>query len=153
MDLSLTERAVRLALVAHEGQKDWGGFPFILHPMRVGMTLFNQYDERHACIGILHDSIEDSEGRVTQASIATELGAEIAFHVAVLTRVKGQEYGEYLDQVAQHKLATRVKLADLADNLAPFRLMCGDYKQQQALKRHGQALHELRDIARGHGWI
>ena len=142
-----------LALVAHQGQRDWGGFPFILHPMRVGMALYTQYDEIHSVIGILHDTVEDSEGRVTLADIRDELGHEIALQVGRLTRLDGQPYSVYLDQVAQHRTATRVKLADLADNLAPFRMMAGTPDQRKALVRHGRALHELRDIARSNGWI
>jgi len=145
---STMERAMSLALIAHEGQRDWNGMPFILHPIRVGMGLLQKYGEAHAAIGFLHDAVEDSEGRVTLDLIEQETSKKMRDVVEILTRTAGQKYETYLTRVSHDPWATRVKLEDLADNLSPFRLMAGTQGQVSALKRHGKALHWLRDQAK-----
>jgi len=151
---SIMEAAIGLALDAHEGQRDWNGCPFILHPMRVGMALAQQYDELHGAVGVLHDSVEDSNGLITKEIIAANCGTLVAEAVDLLTRREAEHYDdEYLVRVMTDRLATRVKLADLADNLGPFRLMVANDHQAKVLVRHGRALHRVRDYARTMKWI
>jgi len=52
------EQAISIASLAHEGQLDKGGEPYILHPLRVMMKL-KDYDLR--IIAVLHDVIEDTK--------------------------------------------------------------------------------------------
>ena len=56
------ERSIAIAVAAHEGQKDKGGSPYILHPLRVMMSLRT---EEEMIVGVLHDVIEDVLVRVT----------------------------------------------------------------------------------------
>ena len=51
-------RAIEIAASAHRNQVDKGGKPYILHPIRVMMSL-NSEDEK--IVGVLHDVVEDSE--------------------------------------------------------------------------------------------
>ncbi|MHC4192318.1 MAG: GTP pyrophosphokinase, partial [Planctomycetota bacterium] len=51
------ENAIRLAVRAHQDQVDKAGEPYILHPLRVMLSL-NSDSER--IVGVLHDVIEDS---------------------------------------------------------------------------------------------
>ena len=51
-------RAIEIAASAHRNQVDKGGSPYILHPIRVMMSL-NSEDEK--IVGILHDVVEDSD--------------------------------------------------------------------------------------------
>jgi len=53
------EKAIKIALEAHIGQVDKGGNPYILHPLRVMLSL-NSEEER--IVGVLHDVVEDCEG-------------------------------------------------------------------------------------------
>ena len=151
MQSSPLDRAIKLALIAHEGQLDWSLRPFILHPMRVGMSLLEKYDEHHACVGVLHDAVEDSAGKVTVGTIQRALGPIVANDVAILTRAV-EPYDEYLQAVMLNKVASRVKLADLADNLSPFRLMVGTNEHEESFLRHGRALHRIRDRITMMGW-
>lgn len=63
--------AIKLAIDAHQGQKDKRGEPYILHPLNV-MLLAGKYgatiDERnmYRIIGVLHDIIEDTDYTVDQ---------------------------------------------------------------------------------------
>jgi (p)ppGpp synthase/HD superfamily hydrolase len=120
---SVVEKAIALALQAHAGQVDKVGAPYILHPLRV-MAEMTRDVERIAAV--LHDSVEDSDGRVTFDTIAA-IGAppEAIEAIRVLTRTDdGSEaaYAAYIDKVAANPIARRVKLADLKDNLDTRRL-------------------------------
>lgn len=55
MDL---ERAIEIAVSVHKGVLDKGGNPYILHPLRVMMSL-QTTDEK--LVGVLHDVVEDAE--------------------------------------------------------------------------------------------
>ena len=50
------EEALRIALEAHEGQKDLDGNPVILHPMAVALAGRNRQEQ---IAGLLHDVVED----------------------------------------------------------------------------------------------
>ena len=52
------EDALRLAVEAHDGQKDLDGNPVILHPMTVGLAGHNREE---IIAGLLHDVVEDAE--------------------------------------------------------------------------------------------
>ena len=51
------ERALEIAAAAHAGQQDKAGQPYILHPIRVMLTVQTS-DERIAAV--LHDTVEDT---------------------------------------------------------------------------------------------
>ena len=51
------EEALRIALEAHEGQKDLDGNPVILHPMAVALAGRNHQEQ---IAGLLHDVVEDT---------------------------------------------------------------------------------------------
>jgi (p)ppGpp synthase/HD superfamily hydrolase len=48
------ERAIALAVKAHEGQKDKAGAPYILHPLRV---MFSLSSDNELFVGSLHDVV------------------------------------------------------------------------------------------------
>ena len=50
------EKAIKIAVEAHTGQVDKGGNPYILHPLRVMLSL-DLEEER--IVGVLHDVVED----------------------------------------------------------------------------------------------
>ena len=52
-------KAIKIAVESHTGQVDKGGNPYILHPLRVMLSL-NTEEER--IVGVLHDVVEDCEG-------------------------------------------------------------------------------------------
>lgn len=151
---STLERAIALALEAHEGQRDWNGRPFILHPMRVGMALLEKYGDLDlASAGVLHDAVEDSSGRVTVERVEAEVTGYTAFLVSKLTHDPKVPYEDYIEGISGNRDVVRVKLADLTDNLSPFRLIVGNDKQLNAFTRHGLAFHRLKLEALKQGWI
>ena len=50
------EKAIKIAVEAHTGQVDKGGNPYILHPLRVMLSLET---EEERIVGVLHDVVED----------------------------------------------------------------------------------------------
>lgn len=121
--------AIALAARAHEGQTDLGGAPFIFHPLRVMLGAYRSVPsdpsaDSLAIVGVLHDVIEDS--KVTMSDlIAQHYDGEIIRALDAITRREGENYGDYILRVGDNEWATRVKLADLTDNLDPARPSTG----------------------------
>ena len=53
----MLERAIEIAVEAHKGQLDKGGNPYILHPLRVMMSVDLELEK---IVAVLHDVVEDS---------------------------------------------------------------------------------------------
>ena len=51
------ERAIEITVNAHKGVSDKGGNPYILHPLRVMMSLKSDNEK---IVGVLHDVVEDT---------------------------------------------------------------------------------------------
>lgn len=114
--LMLSE-AIQIAVTAHDGQLDKGGQPYILHVMRVMLAMNNNLDR---IVAVLHDVVEDS--RDWQVEDLLAFGPDIVSALDTLTRREGENYEDYINRVSENAVATRVKLADLRDNLDLSRL-------------------------------
>ena len=104
--------AIKLAVVAHDGQVDKGGKPYILHPLTVAEFVDND-DLR--ILAVLHDTVEDTD--VTNDDIRSQFGDRIADALDHLTHRQGESYDEYIDRVSEDPMAIQVKLADLKNNM------------------------------------
>lgn len=112
--------AYEIASRAHDGQMRDEGSPYILHPLRVAVTLVDELDidsPTLVCAALLHDVIEDSP--VTREQIADLFGEEIAEVVWLLTKFDDVSLPSYLAAIeaAPDTGATIVKLCDRLDNL------------------------------------
>lgn len=112
--MSGLEQAIAIAVSAHAGQRDKNGEPYILHPLRVMLSLS---DETDRIVGVLHDVLEDSnlEAEIVDQGFSQEI---IAALVAV-TRSGGERYKDFITRAKQNDIARRVKIADIKDNLRP----------------------------------
>lgn len=113
------EKAIAIALKAHEGVLDKSGKPYILHPLRLMM----QMDSEEARItAVLHDVVEDST--ITLSDLAASgFSSEILDALALLTHDKDSvPYEDYIEGIKSNALARQVKLADLEHNMDPLRL-------------------------------
>ena len=112
------DRAIEIAVSAHKGQVDKGGNPYILHPLRVMMSLDT---EQEMIVGVLHDVVEDSEW--TFDDLKTEgFSDEIIEALNSVTKMaseKGSDdgYFQFVRRAKQHAIGAKVKIADLRDNL------------------------------------
>ncbi|HMN04161.1 MAG TPA: phosphohydrolase [Flavobacteriales bacterium] len=143
MDEDLLERAVRLAVKVHKGQKDRTGRPFMLHVLRVAMS-GNDLEEQ--VLGALHDVLERSD--LTRSDLEDKgFPARILDALDHLTRSKEEDYEAYIGRVMRNDLARRVKLHDLGDKLDLWQhreLLPADLKRYN---RQLAALHRLRGAA------
>ena len=109
------EDAIALAVKAHRGQTYAAtDQPFILHPLRV-MLRFE--DPLLQTVAVLHDVVEDTDMSLELLSRAG-FGSAVVRAVDALTRRQGEPYHLYIERVARDQIASRVKCADLAENLA-----------------------------------
>ncbi len=113
-------RAYQTAETAHAGQMRDEGTPYILHPLRVAVSLVDEleiYSPKLVCSALLHDVIEDSP--TTREEIAALFGEDVARVVWLLTKFEDVSLGDYLAAIeaAGETGAPIVKLCDRLDNL------------------------------------
>lgn len=108
----LTRKAMNICYMAHQGQKDKSGVPYVFHPYH----LAEQMDtEEEICAALLHDVLEDTP--LTQAELQKmEMPDSVLDAVWRLTHQKNIPYLEYIVSLRNHPIARKVKLADLRHN-------------------------------------
>ena len=107
------EQAIALAAEAHSGQVDKAGRPYILHPLRVMLSVPDYAKE----CAVLHDMVEDCPGYDFQLLEKHGFHPSLLSALDAITKRKGEGYEAYLERVASNAIALEVKLADLRDNL------------------------------------
>lgn len=117
--MSNLERALAIATLAHAGQQDKAGEPYILHPLRMMLKLESEEERQTA---LLHDVLEDTAVTLEDLQEAGFSDAVLEA-VQLLTRQPEETRMEAAQRAAQNPLALRVKLADNADNLNPKRIL------------------------------
>ena len=83
----LTNKAMKIAYQAHEGQVDACGIPYIFHPFHLAEQMT---DEATTCAALLHDVIEDTD--VTLADLSKEFPKDIVDALNLLTHDKATDY-------------------------------------------------------------
>ncbi len=154
--MSTLQRAISIAVEAHEGQVDKGGNPYILHPMRIMMSL-RTIDEM--IVGVLHDVVEDCSDR----GFGWERLKEEGFSKTVLDALKsvtktpeeerhfktlnGEDrvtaYLRFVDRAKSNPIGRRVKRADIYDNLNVTRIDKLTEKDLARLNQYKVALQYL----------
>jgi (p)ppGpp synthase/HD superfamily hydrolase len=113
-------RAYEVAQQAHAYQTRDEGTPYIVHPIRVAVSLvdeLNVHSPTLVCSALLHDVIEDSA--ITREQIAEMFSEEIAEIVWLLTKLEEVSLADYLSAIEAAAVtgAPIVKLCDRLDNL------------------------------------
>ena len=135
------EKAIGLALKVHNGQKDKAGAPYILHPLRVMLSMETDLEMQTA---VLHDAIED--GAVTLEILRSGgFSEEVCSAVVVLTKKSGESYNKYLNRVNQNPISRKVKMADLKDNMNLNRLEKPTQKDRERTEKYRKALKLLNE--------
>ena len=139
-DAMMLEKAIHLAVEAHSGQRDKAGDPYILHPLRMMLTLDTPAEKM---VAVLHDVVEDTpwtlDGLRSQG-----FSEEIVEAVACLTKQDGESYEDFIERAAGHSIARRVKLADLEDNMDVRRLDTVTNEDQERFARYLKAWRRLK---------
>ena len=113
-------RAYDVAEKAHAWQVRDEGTPYIVHPVRVAVSLVDELGMASptlVCSALLHDVIEDSP--VSRQEIAEMFGDDIAEIVWLLTKFDDVSLEDYLAAIeaARDTGAPIIKLCDRLDNL------------------------------------
>lgn len=137
----LLEKALSIALTAHKGQKDKGGSPYILHPLRVMSSVVTMEEK---IVALLHDVVEDSTITIQQLS-EEKFSKKILSAVSLLTKKENQPYENYIRAIKKNALATRVKKADLKDNMNIARLKTIKQKDKDRIRKYKSALKILSE--------
>jgi (p)ppGpp synthase/HD superfamily hydrolase len=142
------ERAIRLSLDAHSGQKypSPEGEPYVLHPLRVMLAVDGVHAQTAA---VLHDVIEDTA--ITLEQLEREgFPAVVLQTVDLLTHRVDETYDAYIERVATDPIAARVKLADLEDNLRNNRRLACTPAVVARIAQYERAMAFLQDRSAGH---
>jgi (p)ppGpp synthase/HD superfamily hydrolase len=137
--VSTLNQAIRIAAEAFDGSRDKGGKPYILHLLRVMMSVEG---EKAQCVAILHDLLEDTPWTADMLR-NKHFAPDIVEAVEALTKVDKEEYRDFCSRVARNDLALTVKLADLEDNMTITRLSALGDEDLERLRRYHDAYVEL----------
>ncbi len=92
-DISLIEKAYKLADEAHKTQVRKSGEPYIIHPLCVAIILADlEMDKETIAAGLLHDVVEDTI--YTSEEIEQEFGADVALLVDGVTKLQSLQLGD-----------------------------------------------------------
>lgn len=168
--------AIALAEYAHRNQLDKAGLPYIDHPKRVLETVQAQGVQPYVQIAaILHDVTEDT---AFTTSILLDLGfSEAAVHLIRLldrdhSKTKFENWDSlftgiakpvglsgtaddfYYHAIKQNRDATIIKLADIRDNMSPWRQVYLPEETQVRLRaKYTKALQVLNPAPVNHGML
>jgi (p)ppGpp synthase/HD superfamily hydrolase len=142
------QHAIEIALEAHRGQTDKAGAPYLLHPLRVMMSL--DTDEERI-VAVLHDVIEDGPGWTFERLEEEGFSPAVLDALRLVTKRPEDEgdneavYVAFVRRAKGNKIARRVKTADILDNLNASRLSSLTEKDMRRMNRYLAALRALRD--------
>ena len=141
------EESIMLAAQYHEGQTDKIGEPYLLHPIRVMLSMVTLVERT---VAILHDVIEDTSLMLIDLR---ELGyPEIVINaIDAISRRDGESWDEFINRVAENPLATKIKIADIRDNMSPIRqYSLAPEVRERLCKKYTIAMEKLqtREISR-----
>jgi len=137
------ERAIAIALMAHAGQINKVGAPYILHPLRVMLA---QTSVAARIAGVLHDVVEDGDGWTLERLRAEGFSPEVVEAVAAVTKRPEDEgvtlegYLAFVRRAAAHPIGRQVKLADLADNCDLSRIAHPSEQDLARVEKYRQAI-------------
>ena len=140
--MATLEKAIVIAAQAHQNQKDKAGEPYILHPLRMMVKMDSQVEK---LVAVLHDVVEDSDWTFEQLS-REGFAEQVVEAVKYLTRGEDEDYVAFIERIQGNRLAIKVKLADLEDNMdirRTSRLSEADFDR---FKKYHRAWRILKDI-------
>lgn len=109
----MLSRAIDVAKEAFSGRTDDNGHPYIDHALRV-MDKMDTEEEK--ITAVLHDVVEESEVSLHELQ-AMGFPRQVVEAVGILTKRSDMTYFDYIDDIHGSELASKVKIAEIEDNL------------------------------------
>jgi len=145
-DISLVEKAYRVAYDSHQGQMRKSGEPYIIHPLSVAIILAElELDKETIAAGLLHDVLEDTI--MTPQEMEAEFGKEVVLLVDGVTKLKNLHLTDKVknpdDKGPKDKNADRLEMQ--AENLRKmFLAMAKDIRV--IMIKLADRLHNMRTL-------
>ncbi|MDA9949138.1 hypothetical protein N9C16_07070 [Paracoccaceae bacterium] len=135
------ERAIEIDVNAHKGVTDKGGNPYIVHPLRVMMSLKSDNEK---IVGVLHDVVEDAEDWDFERLKEEGFSEEVLDGLRSVTKTSEEEdYNEFIQRALTNEIGRAVKIADIRDNLDVTRIGELRQKDMNRLNKYKNALKVL----------
>lgn len=134
------EKCIRIAMDAHEGQRDRDGNAVILHPLLIGSM--GQTDAEK-CVGFLHDVVEDTDWTFDDLR-NEDIPDEIIEALRLCTHSDSMSYEYYVQRIIDsgNMTAIHVKLNDLHHNIARGKA----FGYPDLVAKHEKALHMIEEF-------
>ena len=139
--MELVERSLEIALRAYSGKKDKAGEEYILHPLRL---MSKMKTPKEMAVALLHDGIEDSEITAKEL-LESDIPEDVVEAVELLTKQDGETYQAFIERAKQNKLARKVKIADIEDNINLLRLSEVGQKDLDRVAKYHKAWGKLNE--------
>jgi len=138
--MSGLQRAIEISVSAHRNQTRKDGSPYVLHPLRLMMSVDSTAEK---IVAVLHDVVEDTD--VTFEQLEEEgFPEQILDALRLLTHRPEVSYEDYISEIQHHPLARSVKLADLKDNSNVFETPELSTSDGKRLQKYHQAFIRLQ---------
>ncbi len=139
--MNIIEKSLEIALKAYAGQTDKAGEIYILHPLRL---MARMETEEEKSVALLHDVIEDSD-YTAEDLINNGIPSDVVDAVLSLTKQNGENYEQFIKRVLKNKLASKIKLVDIEDNINVLRLNTINNKDLERIAKYHKAWQTLKN--------
>jgi (p)ppGpp synthase/HD superfamily hydrolase len=142
--VSTLERAIAIAADGHAGQIDKAGQPYVLHPLRMMLSL-SSIDER--IVAVLHDVCEDCPGWTFDRLRKEGFPDHIIEALRSVTKREGEVYEDFALRAAANPIGRRVKLADLHDNCDLTRIAMPNERDRERIEKYRRAIDLINGLS------
>lgn len=125
------DNALILATKHFKGITDKSGAPYVLHCLRVMMTVETMEQKM---VAVMHDLVEDTP--FTLENVREHgFSEDVVNALALVTHDANTSYADYIVAAKANPIARQVKLADLKDNTSLERLLFREDRAETDRKR------------------